>query len=319
MAGVSDLARGELSFYQGDVKAAEPLIVLGMEKAREYRQFDYVHRGLFYIMRIAALQGNRAKAEQALKDMELLKDEKEYYLRYITYDLALGWYNCFLRRLEMVPDWLRAGFAPYGHAVYTENYGNQIKALCHYLTKNWQPLLAYIEDVKRRESTLFGRTEMTALEACARYQMKDTAGALDALREAYETASPNDILMPFIVLGKDMRTLTSAAMRSPNCMIPRAWLKTVNHKSYSYAQQQANIITDYNKINNNAGIEVALSARETEVLRDLYNGLSKPEIAAKQGLSINTVKMVAKIIYEKLNARNIADLVRIAAELKLIK
>jgi DNA-binding CsgD family transcriptional regulator len=306
-------------FYQGDVKTAEPLIALGLEKVRERKQFDYVHRGLFYIMRIAAFQGNRAKTEQALKDMEALKAEEGYALRFMTYDVALGWYHCFLRRPEMVPDWLKGGFAPYSHALFTENYGNQIKARYHYMTKNWQPLLAYIEDVKRRESTLFGRTEMIAFEACARYQMKDKAGAFDALREAYETASPNGILMPLIGLGKDMRTLSAAAMREPADKIPRAWLKTVNHKSYIYAQHQTQIISDCNKKNNDAGVEAALSARETEVLRDLYSGLSKPEIAAKQNLSINTVKMAVKIIYEKLNARNIADLVRIAARMKLIK
>jgi DNA-binding NarL/FixJ family response regulator len=125
--------------------------------------------------------------------------------------------------------------------------------------------------------------------------------------------------MPFFVLGKDMRALTGAAMREPECKIPRAWLKSVNHKSYFYAQHQTQIISGCNKNNDDADSEAALSAREAEVLHDLYDGLSKPEIAAKQSLSINTVKAVAKNIYEKLNARNIADLVRIAAELKLIR
>jgi DNA-binding CsgD family transcriptional regulator len=323
MAGKSDLAQGELLFYQGDVKAAEPLIVAGLEKARESKQFDYVHRGLFYILRIAAFQGNRAKAEQALKDIEALKDEKEFPLRFVTYDIAFGWYQCFLRRPEMVPAWLREDFARYSHALYTENYGNQIKARYHYLTKNWQPMLAYIEDMKRRESTLFGRTTMMALEACARYQMRDKEGAFDALSKAYETASPNGILMPFIVLDRDMRALTGAVLRSYSaCKIPRAWLKSVNHKSYSYARNQAQIISDSNKKskkNNDAGGEVTFSSRETEVLRDLYYGLSKSEIAAKQGLSINTVKMVTKIIYEKLDVRSIADLVRVVAELKLVR
>jgi LuxR family maltose regulon positive regulatory protein len=285
----------------------------------EHKQFNFAHRALIYILRIAAFQGNRTKAEQTLKDIEALLAEKEYSHRFITHDVALGWYQCFLRRLETVPAWLREGFSPYTNTVFIENYGNQIKALYHYLTKNWQPLLAYIEEIKRGESTLFGRTEMTALDACARYQMKDRAGALDSLKNAYETASPNGILMPFIVLGKDMRALTGAAMRSPNCNIPRAWLKTVNQKSYFYAKQQANIISDYNKKNNEANIEAVLSARETEVLRDLYNGLSKHEIAANQGISINTVKVVTKIIYEKLNVRGLADLVRIVAERKLIK
>ena len=39
MEGVDDLARGELLFYQGDVREAEFFIAKGLARAREYRQF----------------------------------------------------------------------------------------------------------------------------------------------------------------------------------------------------------------------------------------------------------------------------------------
>jgi LuxR family maltose regulon positive regulatory protein len=154
---------------------------------------------------------------------------------------------------------------------------------------------------------------MLAIEACARYQMKEGDGAIAALREACETASPNNILMPFIELGKDMRSLTAAAMRDPDCDIPGEWLKTVNNKAHVYAQRQASVIADHKKDHGTEN-EAVLSPRETEVLRDLYNGFTKSEIAAKQGLSINTVKMVIKKIFEKLDTHNVVDIIRIAVE-----
>jgi len=46
----------------------------------------------------------------------------------------------------------------------------------------------------------------------------------------------------------------------------------------------------------------------------MYEGLSNSEIAAKLNLSINTVKMHVGGIYNKLGARNKADVFRIAAE-----
>jgi LuxR family maltose regulon positive regulatory protein len=63
---------------------------------------------------------------------------------------------------------------------------------------------------------------------------------------------------------------------------------------------------------------VRLSARETDVLNDLYNGLSRSEIAANHNLSINTVKMVLNTIYAKLNANSVADVIRTALDRKLI-
>ena len=63
---------------------------------------------------------------------------------------------------------------------------------------------------------------------------------------------------------------------------------------------------------------IALSVRETEILTDLSQGLSRAEIAVSRGLSINTVKMLVKNIYYKTGAENLADLIRIAVLQKLI-
>ena len=317
LAGASDIARGELMFYQSNVKAAETHILLGMKRAKEFNQFDLVNKALFYIMRIAVFQGNRAKAEQALKRIEAQIVEKEYFRRFFAYDIAFGWYNYLLRQPEMVPAWQKEDFTPYGHPLFAENLGNHMKARYHYLAKNYLPLLTFIENLKGQELALYGKTEMLALEACARYQIKDKAGAFNALKEAYEMASPNNILMPFVELGKDMRALTAAALRASSCEIPLVWLKSVNQKSNSYAQHQAIIISNYKK-HNDIIDEVALSSREQDILRDLYYGFSKSEIAAKHDLSINTVKMISRSIYEKLGANNIAGIVRIVAERKLV-
>ena len=60
------------------------------------------------------------------------------------------------------------------------------------------------------------------------------------------------------------------------------------------------------------------SDREHDILSDLYNGLTQSEIAGKRNLSINTVRMNMKIIYEKLDVHKISDLVRIVAEQQLV-
>jgi LuxR family maltose regulon positive regulatory protein len=315
--GEDELARGELKFYQGETRTAETFFIGGYEKARENSHFEVMHRSLFYIMRLNFVHGNFQKADQALKDMKGHLDESEYIKRFVNYDIARCWFYCLVGLPEKVPDWLTEGFSPYGHAAFIENFGNQMKALYCYVTRNYPPLLSYISELKQRESYLFGRIEMLAMEACVHYRMKNKELALAALEQAYNDACPNGIIMPFIELGKDMRTLTSFALKDKNEVIPKPWLEAINLKSASYAKRQAHIATQFRQANSIAS-GFSISPRETDILSDLSHGLSRTEIAANRGLSINTVKMVINNIYIKLGAENLADLIRIAVERKLV-
>lgn len=317
MEGLEDLAEGELKYYQGDVGAAETHIIRGMEKAKESGQPETIHKALFFILQIGVYQGNREKAEQALREMKDLLDENEYSSRYLTYDIAQAWYYCFLEQPENVPDWLKEKFAPYGHAYYIEYYGNQAKAFYRYRTKSYPALLAYFEEQKQRGSVLFGRIEMLAMEACVYYKKKDRTAAFEALKNAYEEASPNGIVLPFVRLGKDMRSLTAAALKMPDCGIPAPWLNDVNRKSATYAKRQSHVIAEYKKANR-MGESVTFSQREEEILTDLSHGLSRKEIAASRNLSVNTVKMIISAVYTKLGAENLADMIRITTEQRLL-
>jgi LuxR family maltose regulon positive regulatory protein len=171
--------------------------------------------------------------------------------------------------------------------------------------------------MKRRESFLFGRVEMLAIEACIHYKMKNKKKAFSVFEEAYKAASSNEIVMPFIEMGKDMRTLASAMLKESTKVIPAAWLTDINHKSATYAKRRSHIIAKYMQT---SGItdNIVMSPRETEILTDISHGLSRGEIAANRNLSINTVKMVINNIHYKLGAENMADIIRIAVEKKLI-
>jgi LuxR family maltose regulon positive regulatory protein len=315
--GEDTLAHGELKFYQNDTSAAEQYIIRALSMAREKKQFELEHRALFYILRIAVSQGNYPKAVQAIEELKAQLDENEYLHRFINYDISLSWYYCTLSLAEQIPDWLKENFEPYSYAGFIENFANQMKARFCYSTRNYTPLLSYIEEMKQRESFLFGRIEMLAIEACVHYRMKNKPAAFAALTEAYETALSNDILMPFIELGKDMRTLTGAALKKTDITIPGPWLENIYRKSASYARRQAHIITEYRHANRMVD-DIYISPREAEILANLSKGFSRAEIAAGLNLSVNTVKMVINNIYSKLGAENLPDLIRIAMERKRI-
>jgi len=246
-----------------------------------------------------------------------LLNERNYAYRFANYGIAVSWYNCMLYRYERVSDWHKNNFSPYAHAYHADNAENQMIGRYHYLQKNFIPLLAYIEEMKNRESTLYGRVELLAIEACAHYKMKDKPAAFKALLEAYKQALPNEIIMPFIELGKDMRALTHAVLHESGCDIPKAWLETIHLKSKTYAKYQKTVISDYEKVNGGSDIK-SLSFDEKEVLHDLYKGFSRSEIAVNKKLSVQKVKYIIDNIYEKLNAKTIADVIRIAIERKQV-
>ena len=317
MDGQSDLCLGELLFFQGDIDEAQSLFSGVLESVDNSKQFALIHFVQCYALRIAAWQGSYVKTQQAVTDMELALEENEYSNRFSTYDIILGMYYYILRQPEKIPGWLKGKISPYSPTNFLENMGSMMKLRYHYLTKKHTVLLTYFEDQKRREIPLYGRIEMLAMEACTHYQMKDKQKAYDVLQEAYDAASPNDIVSPFVELGKDMRTLTLTARRDPKCSLPEDWLRNINYKSSVYARHQTLLISEY-KMAHNINVGVKLSHRETEVLYYLYNGFSRSEIAANQDLSINTVRLIINTIYEKLQARNIADLIRIVHEQELI-
>jgi len=317
MSGEKELMRGELDFYRGNVNSALPLLNLVVKEARPKKLFGFVHRALFYTLRIAVSQGNFALAEQTLKDIKAQQEETAYIHRFMDYDISLSWYFCYLGMPDKMADWLKEDFTPYIHAGFIENFGNQIKARFFYTTRDFAPLLLYIEEMKTRESVLYGRIEMLAMEACVYHILKNKVKAFAALREAYTNAAPNEIVMPFIEMGKDMRTLTSALLKEPDNVIPKIWLKDINRKSASYAKRRSHVIAEYAQVNRMNG-SIAITPREANILSDLSHGLSRAEIASNRGLSVNTIKMVINTLYYKMGSQNLTDLIRIATKRKMI-
>lgn len=64
--------------------------------------------------------------------------------------------------------------------------------------------------------------------------------------------------------------------------------------------------------------EIILGRREKEILNLIKDGHTNLEMAARLHLSINTVDTYRKSLLAKLNAKNTADLVRLAFKYKLI-
>jgi LuxR family maltose regulon positive regulatory protein len=317
MYGLDDLAMGELLFYKSDLKPSEKCLAQSLYKSKLRSQHDIMSRSLFYLMRIAAAQGNYGKLQDLLKDLRAMLEISDYGSRYLTSDIISSWHFSAIGQPQLVADWMKDSFT-HDFANATMIFGNIVKAKYFYFAKRHYELLSFIESGEIPGLVLIGELELKTLEAACHYQLKNKGAAFKALREAYALAESNGLAMPFIELGKDMRTLTAAAMRDAECGIPREWLEMVNRKAATYAKRLAFISSEYKKANN-LNENPQLSPKEAEILGDLYHGLSRSEIAANRDLSINTVKLVVNAIYSKLGADNIVDVIRAAMDMHLIK
>ena len=311
------LARGELSFHRQNIDEAEKNLKQALEKARIHKQYDIQCRALFHLMYIAFLRGNFASIQSAVQNVMTLQKEKDYIFRFTACDIAIGFYYLMLEQADQVPSWLKGEFSSCAHPAFLANFANWIKAQYHYKTGNYSTLLAFIDNDRCHQTVLFSKIVYSVLEALALYQLKQRQQAVSALSEAYHLAAPNRITAPFVQYAKNMRTLTSTALRDSTCKIPREWLENINRKASAFAKKQARMILDY-KTANDLRDHVVLTKREKDILADLSYGLSRSEIATSQNISVNTVKMAINIIYEKLHANNLAEAIRIASERKMI-
>ncbi|MDR1320501.1 MAG: LuxR C-terminal-related transcriptional regulator [Gracilibacteraceae bacterium] len=318
MAGLDDLAKGELQFYKGRLTLAEKFITQALYRAEARKQYEVRNRALFYLLRVGAAQGSYEKTREIFRQLEAQLEFTEYAPRFTTFEIAAGWYYAVIGQSQDVATWLKGNFAQGALGSFNASFGNVTRARYYYASRRYGELLSFIQSEQDLSGVLFAKLEMKILEASCRYHLKQKDAALAALAEAYELALSNELTMPFIELGKDMRALTAAAARDGNCAIPRPWLETVGRKAATYAKRLAIVASEYKKANNISD-GVQLSAKELAILSDLYRGVSRSQIAANRHLPVNTVKMMQNSVYMKLGADNPADVIRIALSRNLIE
>jgi LuxR family maltose regulon positive regulatory protein len=128
--------------------------------------------------------------------------------------------------------------------------------------------------------------------------------------------------MPFMELGKAMRSLADAALKDGTTGLPPAWLEKIRRNASNYAKKLFIVAERSRPATRNRKelyAAVSLSPREREVLTGLSQGLTRDEIAGLSSLSVNTVKSIIRSIYNKLGAVNRADAVRIATQFDLLE
>jgi LuxR family maltose regulon positive regulatory protein len=321
--GIDDLARAELAFFKGDLPGAERSALLALDKARERDQYEVENQTLFYLLRINLARGNYEEVRHVIAQLEAQLTQAYYLNRFIYHDIIMGWYYTQIGQAERLVPWLKNDFEESSLNSLVRGLELMVKAKYQFYAKRYPAALALLEnreDLYGDTVFLMGRIEWMALEAVCRYQDRDQEGAFAALQRAYELAQPNAMYMPFMELGKTMRTLTGAALKNGAAGIPPAWLERVHRHASSYAQKVFTAAEKHHDSRESSPKKgTALSRREMAVLTGLSRGLTREEIALDGNISVNTVKSAIRSVYNKLGAVNRADAVRIAGAQGILK
>ncbi|MDR1375886.1 MAG: hypothetical protein LBJ22_00125 [Synergistaceae bacterium] len=248
MSGLDDLTNGELRFYKGDLKNSVKFLKQAIYKAEEKNQYEVRNRSLFYLLRIAVAQGDFEEIQRIFKGLSAQLEIKEYSTRFITYDIVSSWYYSAISQPNSIAHWILSGaFGKGSIGTFKTDFGNFVKMKFYYSNKRYHELLSFIDSEPFFSEALFGKLEIKLLTAACQYQLKNRCASMAALREAYDLSLSNGLIMPFIELGNDMRTLARSAMREKNRGIPVQWLELINRKSATYAKQLLLVMSEYKK------------------------------------------------------------------------
>jgi LuxR family maltose regulon positive regulatory protein len=327
--GVDTLARTELAFFKGNLTEAEQFAQETVKRAREWEQYEVENRALMYLLWIYLARGNWEAIQDVFKQLEAQLDKEYYTNRFTFHDILIASFYSRIGRTDKVPQWIKNDFER--SDLNSMNLGMEVlvKARCHMVERRYPAALAALSILENRNNPydagtfLFGIVSVKILDAVCRYRNHDKSGAFASLEQAYRLAAPNGLDMPFIEMGKDMRSLADAALKEGS-NIPCDWLEKIRLGASAYAKKLFTIAEQCRAEDGEtasrplANDQAALSPREKEVLTALLHGMTRVEIAAQTSLSANTVKSITRSIYNKLGALNKADAVRIAVGMDLV-
>lgn len=321
--GLEYLNASEASLYTGDLKAAEKYAYEAIYRSKKYLQYDIEYMAVFVLVRIYTSRGNYLKVSELLEEkriqLETLVHEDIPYL----FDMICGWFYTKIGRTDLIARWIihqddaKKILAP---VVTGREY--LVRSDSMLAEEKYYELLAFMEQtdsIYEARGILFATIQNLITKAIVHHYLRNYEESIKSLTKAYELSYPNNLTMQFIEYGNRMRTLVHSARQNENCTIDREWLDLIYTKSSSYAKMLSQLVASYSAVHNfDDKNDINLSSREHEILNHLYNGLTRKEMALGSYLSLSTVNSILNSVYNKLEASNATEAVRIAKEKGLI-
>ena len=281
--------RAFLLYYRGDragaVREAEALLTPDC-------RFETT-LGASHILSLEALYLGDTARWNAARD-RIVKCEYASGEEYVLKALFLAGLDGALFAKDAFPRWLCEGCFD---AVPAESYGvaRYLYAKYLYMERRFSDLAAAVEPMISQsymEKALLSEIYLRIIAAMGRYCTGENDRAKRHLRRALACALPDGLLAPFAEYRRQLGPLLDETLRD----VDAAALKTViglNDVILAGWTKLYNALYDKKYTND-------LTAREYDAARFALLDMNNAEIAGKMGISVNTVKLHLRNVYEKL-------------------
>ena len=316
-SGYDELVACELSYYKNELPEAMRHAHRAIRLAREKKQWSVDALTRKYLLRMAVHAGDPALARDAVSG--LMEDENpSFWNRRLLCDLIMGSFYALAGAPQLSPPWLSMTGKEARREVRVPVAELAVALLnCIARNKHERALTILSNSHPRRpiDRFHFGELHFSLISAIARLGTGDEAGGMEDFRRAHQLSFDGAFEMFFVEMGRHAQPLVSAALRRGDTGISEKWLARVGRRAAIFAKKAANVCA---ALRRDAPEASPLSRRESEVLSDLYHGLTRDEIAENRFLSVNTVKKILQSVFIKLDASNSAQAIRAAAERGLL-
>ncbi len=307
--GCDSLALAEYALETGDFKGAELNAFKAIHKAERKGQTCIALCANMTLIRMYICQGKIGEALELLHRTREEVIKKNNAISNTTVELIEGYvYGC-LGRLDKIPEWLRTGDMSPAHFMYEGLAFNYIvygKAVL--LSKNYIRLETLIEEFKQYFDLFrnqLGFLHNRIFDAAAKYNLYGMEAGCAALREAFDEARADRIILPFAEYAPAIIDIVRHLVR---CDSKDTYIRDVLSACEGYmdnlkwAPQSMPF----------------LSARELEILTLAAEGLKREEIAEKLHVSGSTVHSHLHNIYLKLEVNGRTGAIKKAQQMKIL-
>ena len=318
--GLEYLASAEASFLTGDIAQAQKDAYQAIYMSQEKQQYDIIDNAFLLLLRIYMVSGNTNGIQEIYKKLEYAKSFGSFNARTVA-DIAFGWFYSEIGLLSNVAGWIRFD-SDENQPPISMDKEILVRIRCLLAERKYYEALAvldWLEQLYFKKNTLISLLYSYVYRAITLYKSNDKSASLKVLTDAYLLAYENNLIMPFIEFGHQTRSLLEYAYNHiDSATIPEKWLRTVKTKAATCAKRHAFIAAKFKNIFGDTAVEYDLSDREQELLHNLSQGLTREEIADSMFISVHTVKSMLKTVYNKIDAINSADAIRIATTIGLL-
>lgn len=315
--GLQHLFSCEAAYLTNRMKDAAQHAFQAIYTGQEAEQCDVICNAYIMLARISLATGQHKKTTEYIQTVVDFVNQRKMISLYDIRDYASSWLYLCMGQYDKITPWILG--IPGDRDQPPITMGRDRLIYAHYLLQKEEyaellALLVHLEKLYHLRGLWSERLYVHLLRAVAHQKLKKTRESLQSLRKAYDMAYYNHITMPFIEMGKFMRSLVHMAEQEPDSGFDRNWLEAIGSAAATFEKR---ILAFYRASNQNSGSQksgagITLTSRELAVLKHMAAGLTREEIALEQNISINTVKKYITSIYNKLGAINRSDAIYLA-------